>query len=61
MILPLNPTLANILSREFVNGEVKKEYIARCKGEFTECVSSQFASYNTDVRQGKRLRAKSPF
>ncbi|RDX43403.1 pseudouridine synthase [Lentinus brumalis] len=36
MILPLNSALANTLSREFVNGEVKKEYVARCKGEFPE-------------------------
>ncbi|KAI0767185.1 pseudouridine synthase [Fomes fomentarius] len=36
MILPLNSALANTLSREFVNGEVKKEYVARCKGKFPE-------------------------
>ncbi|RPD57956.1 pseudouridine synthase [Lentinus tigrinus ALCF2SS1-7] len=36
MILPLNPALATTLSREFVNGEVKKEYVARCKGKFPE-------------------------
>ncbi|KAI0752768.1 pseudouridine synthase [Daedaleopsis nitida] len=36
MILPLNPALATTLSREFVNGEVRKEYVARCKGEFPE-------------------------
>ncbi|KAI0740953.1 pseudouridine synthase [Earliella scabrosa] len=36
MILPLNPALANTLSREFVNGEVRKEYVARCKGQFPE-------------------------
>ena len=39
MILPLNPALATTLSREFVNGEVKKEYVARCKGKFPEYVS----------------------
>ena len=38
MILPLNPALANTLSREFVNGEVRKEYVARCKGQFPEYV-----------------------
>ena len=36
MILPLNPALATTLSKEFVNGEVKKEYVARCKGQFPE-------------------------
>ena len=36
MILPLSPTLAATLSKEFAGGEVKKEYIARCRGEFPE-------------------------
>ncbi|KAM5537950.1 hypothetical protein V8D89_008426 [Ganoderma adspersum] len=36
MILPLNAALATTLSKEFVNGEVKKEYVARCKGKFPE-------------------------
>ncbi|KAI0327955.1 pseudouridine synthase [Cubamyces sp. BRFM 1775] len=36
MILPLNATLANTVTAEFVNGRVKKEYIARCKGKFPE-------------------------
>ncbi|KAI8978331.1 pseudouridine synthase [Trametes punicea] len=36
MILPLNPTLANTLTQEFVHGRVRKEYIARCKGKFPE-------------------------
>ncbi|KAI9573291.1 pseudouridine synthase [Boletus coccyginus] len=34
MILPLNSDLARTLTREFMNGSVKKEYVARCKGEF---------------------------
>ncbi|KAG6332971.1 hypothetical protein ID866_6114 [Astraeus odoratus] len=34
MIVPLNADLARSLSAEFVNGAVRKEYIARCKGEF---------------------------
>lgn len=38
MILPLNPALATTLSKEFVNGEVKKEYVARCKGKFPKYV-----------------------
>ncbi|KAI0774848.1 pseudouridine synthase [Trametes elegans] len=36
MILPLNAKLANIVTQEFVNGRVRKEYIARCKGKFPE-------------------------
>lgn len=36
MIIPLSPVLANTLSKEFAGGQVKKEYIARCKGEFPE-------------------------
>lgn len=36
MILPLNATLANTLSKEFASGTIRKEYIARCKGEFPE-------------------------
>lgn len=34
MIVPLNADLARSLSSEFVNGLIRKEYIARCKGEF---------------------------
>ncbi|KAG1830192.1 pseudouridine synthase [Suillus variegatus] len=34
MIVPLNADLARSLSGEFVNGLIRKEYIARCKGEF---------------------------
>ncbi|KAG2347351.1 pseudouridine synthase [Suillus weaverae] len=34
MIVPLNSDLARSLSGEFVNGLIRKEYIARCKGEF---------------------------
>jgi tRNA pseudouridine32 synthase len=34
MIIGLSSPLAHTLSREFVQGEVKKEYIARCSGEF---------------------------
>lgn len=36
MIIPLSPVLAATLSKEFAGGEVKKEYIARCRGEFPE-------------------------
>ncbi|KAG1737942.1 pseudouridine synthase [Suillus occidentalis] len=34
MIVPLNADLARSLSGEFVSGLIRKEYIARCKGEF---------------------------
>lgn len=34
MIVPLNADLARSLSTEFINGSVRKEYIARCMGEF---------------------------
>ncbi|KAH7921640.1 pseudouridine synthase [Leucogyrophana mollusca] len=36
MILPLTADLARSLSAEFINGTVRKEYVARCKGEFPE-------------------------
>ncbi|KAH9042921.1 pseudouridine synthase [Lactarius deliciosus] len=34
MIIGLSSSRAHVLSQEFVQGEVKKEYIARCSGEF---------------------------
>ena len=34
MIIGLSSPRAHTLSQEFVQGEVKKEYIARCSGEF---------------------------
>ncbi|KAF8266331.1 pseudouridine synthase [Lactarius quietus] len=34
MIIGLSSSRAHALSQEFVQGEVKKEYIARCSGEF---------------------------
>ncbi|KAH9855879.1 pseudouridine synthase [Lenzites betulinus] len=36
MILPLNAALANTVTQEFMNGRVRKEYIARCNGKFPE-------------------------
>ncbi|KAH9971776.1 pseudouridine synthase [Russula compacta] len=36
MIIGLSSPRAHTLSQEFVLGEVKKEYIARCSGEFAE-------------------------
>ena len=38
MILGLSNKTASELSAEFREGNVKKEYIARCKGEFPACV-----------------------
>ena len=34
MIIGLSSSRAHVLSQEFVQGEVKKEYVARCSGEF---------------------------
>ncbi|KAH9163776.1 hypothetical protein EDB89DRAFT_2247469 [Lactarius sanguifluus] len=34
MIIGLSSSRTHVLSQEFVQGEVKKEYIARCSGEF---------------------------
>ena len=34
MIIGLSSSCAHTLSQEFVQGEIKKEYIARCSGEF---------------------------
>ncbi|KAF8557921.1 pseudouridine synthase [Imleria badia] len=34
MIIPLNADLARALTNEFMNGSVRKEYVARCKGDF---------------------------
>jgi len=36
MILPLNATRANTVAKEFASGTVKKEYVARVRGEFPE-------------------------
>ncbi|KAL1945478.1 hypothetical protein VTO73DRAFT_2329 [Trametes versicolor] len=36
MILPLNAKLANTVTQEFMNGQVRKEYVARCNGKFPE-------------------------
>jgi 23S rRNA-/tRNA-specific pseudouridylate synthase len=34
MIIPLSAECASSVSKEFAEGKVRKEYIARCKGEF---------------------------
>jgi tRNA pseudouridine synthase 9 len=34
MIIGLSSPRAHVLSQEFVQGQIKKEYIARCSGEF---------------------------
>lgn len=41
MILGLSNRTASELSAEFREGNIKKEYIARCTGEFPACVSSR--------------------
>ena len=38
MIIALSSQRARLLTDEFVAGTVRKEYIARVKGEFSECV-----------------------
>ena len=40
MIIPLSAERASSVSKEFVQGKVRKEYIARCKGEFPAYVPS---------------------
>lgn len=40
MILGLSNKTASELSAEFREGNIRKEYIARCKGEFSACVFS---------------------
>lgn len=61
MILPLNAKLANTVTQEFMNGQVRKEYVARCNGKFPEYADrldrliSQSHAY---ITSGKRLYAK---
>ena len=40
MIIALTSRRAKLLSEEFVQGIVRKEYIARCSGNFPEYVSA---------------------
>jgi hypothetical protein len=40
MIIPLSAERATRISKEFMRGTVRKEYIARCKGEFPACVQA---------------------
>jgi len=40
MIIPLSAERASSVSKEFIEGTIRKEYIARCKGEFPACVPS---------------------
>lgn len=47
MIIPLNANLARSLTSEFMNGSVRKEYVARCKGEFPACVALVILNYIT--------------
>ena len=43
MILPLTAKGAATLTEEFMKGTVRKEYIARCKGEFAAWALSNSA------------------
>ncbi|EED82536.1 predicted protein, partial [Postia placenta Mad-698-R] len=36
MIIPLSSSMANTLTQEFAAGTIRKEYIARCRGQFPE-------------------------
>jgi tRNA pseudouridine32 synthase len=36
MIIPTSAACARRITNEFVSGTVRKEYVARCKGEFPE-------------------------
>lgn len=44
MIIPLSAECARELTTEFVAGTVQKEYVARCKGYFSELVGNHFGS-----------------
>lgn len=39
MFFALNAKAANSIISDFIEGRVKKEYLARVRGEFPECVS----------------------
>ena len=62
MILPLNPKLAATLTTEFVNGQVKKEYIARCTGNFPEYVTLHPSLRNpcTDLELSEEVICEEP-
>lgn len=39
LIFPLSVKVTGTLTKEFMSGRVRKEYIARCIGKFSEYVS----------------------
>lgn len=49
MIVPLSSASANKLAVEFASGEVRKEYIARVIGEFSEYVYKLKENFPTQV------------
>ncbi|KIJ66111.1 hypothetical protein HYDPIDRAFT_174808 [Hydnomerulius pinastri MD-312] len=56
MILPLNADLARSLTKEFMNGSVRKEYVARCKGKFpTEEVVCEEPLLTVDRQMGLNI------
>ncbi|KIK97163.1 hypothetical protein PAXRUDRAFT_136871 [Paxillus rubicundulus Ve08.2h10] len=56
MIIPLNADVARSLTKEFMNGSVRKEYVARCKGEFpTEEVVCEQPLLTVDRQMGLNI------
>lgn len=56
MIIPTSPARAREMTDEFTKGTVKKEYIARVKGKFPECVSRAVSSTSEGVLDSKQHR-----
>ena len=61
MIIPLSAERATSVSKEFMQGTVRKEYIARCKGEFPACVlafpSACIPDFDFHLQRRGRLRS----
>ncbi|KAF8845922.1 pseudouridine synthase [Paxillus ammoniavirescens] len=56
MIIPLNADVARLLTKEFMNGSVRKEYVARCKGKFpTEEVVCEQPLLTVDRQMGLNI------
>ena len=51
MIIPLSAARASSVSKEFIQGTIRKEYIARCKGKFPELVlpNTSFDTLDIDI------------
>ncbi|CCM01282.1 uncharacterized protein FIBRA_03331 [Fibroporia radiculosa] len=55
MIIPLSASRANTLTQEFAAGTIRKEYIARCKGEFPEEVTCEEPLLTVDRQMGLNI------